>query len=126
MRNTKSYRTTRIYSERLSEILRTKDFIIHSPDQHQSTEQFFAKDIPTSSFDSMTAWCLLICNLCLQFGAGYNWIINSSIQKQSEIYFNNIEGYSYRVLNELWLYLYIGNGILGIYICQKNLRLSQF
>ena len=49
-------------------------------------------------------------------------MINSSTFLQSHIYFKGIDGYSFRVMTELWLYIYVVFSIPGVYICQKYFR----
>ena len=81
-------------------------------------------DVKPTLCNSFTTVSLLICILFLEFSIGWGWVIQASVKNQTMIYYGDISSYQFRALNEIFLYIYVPTGLLGCYLCYKNLRLS--
>ena len=66
-------------------------------------------------------WSQFIGITWIEFGVGYTWLSQTAIQTQTLIYYGeDISGFKYRVLNEVWLYTQFQIGPLGTYLSEKS------
>ena len=79
---------------------------------------------PYTLYEKLVIWTLFICTVWLNFGCGYSWSSNFATEKQTTMYYK-ISGYKYRVLNEIFLYVYTVYGHVGTYLSGKNLKLNM-
>lgn len=70
--------------------------------------------------------CLLITVFWLQFGCGWQWMVQASTERQTKIYYGDISSEQYRLLNEIYLYVYIFTGPIGMYIVDRHFTLGVF
>lgn len=50
----------------------------------------------------ISKWALFIGTIWVQFGIGYNWISQTALPDQFDIYFEGIQGFRYRFMNEIF------------------------
>ena len=98
------------------------DLILEKPSSLKSNET--QKQLDTK-YKISTA-CILIIAIWLEFGCGWIWMVQASTKRQTIIYYDDITTAAFRSLNEIWLYVYLVTGPLGIYIIDKNFRLGIF
>ena len=76
--------------------------------------------------ESLSRWSLLLCVLWVNFGIGWVWLVQASSEIQSYIFYGNITPVEFRLLNEIFLYVYIPIGPVGCYLIDKHFKLAIF
>jgi MFS family permease len=76
--------------------------------------------------ESLSRWSLFLCVSWVNFGIGWVWLAQASSEIQSHIFYENITPVQFRLLNEIFLYVYIPIGPVGCYLIDKHFKLAIF